>query len=160
MFPAFSSRATLKPATFNGDTPASPVLPPFAKAEGRRWESLLAEPPFVAPPKERPDNYWMMNKKRLVSLPFTLFSMGWSIAVYGLFVIACDAGSIRVGIFRTLGQNALAAYALHHLVEIQIHTLVPKDATLPACLVGLAVFFSISYLFVRFLEKQGVYIRL
>lgn len=115
---------------------------------------------FVAPPKERPNNYWMMNKKRLVSLPFTLFSMGWAIAAYALFVIARDVGSVRVGLFRTLGQNALAAYALHHLVETQIHTVVPKDAPLGACLAGLAVFFAISYLFVRFLEKQGVYIRL
>jgi predicted acyltransferase len=142
------------------NTPESPVIPPFAKARGQSWDKLLANPPFVAPPKERPNSYWMMNKKRLVSLPFVLFSMGWSVTLYGLFVIVCDVGSLRVGVFRTLGQNALAAYALHELVLKQIHTLVPKDSPLWAVMIGLAVFFAISYSFVRFLEKQEIYIRL
>ncbi|MFO0952267.1 MAG: heparan-alpha-glucosaminide N-acetyltransferase domain-containing protein [Isosphaeraceae bacterium] len=141
--------------------PESPVLPPLAKISGRPLDTMLAEPPFVQPPppKERPINYWMMNKK-IVSLPFVLSSGGFAMIVYGLFVLACDAGSLRVGLFRTFGQNALAAYLLHHLVEEQTLTLVPKDSPLWWCLVGLAFFYVVTYTFVRYLEKQGIYVKL
>lgn len=147
--------------TNNRNTAASPVRPPLEKLSGRDWSTLLVEPPFVQPPSpsERPHNYWMMHK-RIVSLPFVVFSAGWALALLGLFVAVCDSTGWGIGLFRTFGQNALAAYVLHHMVEVSIHTLLPKDAPLEACMVGLAVFFGITYLFVRFLEKQGVYIRL
>src|SRR6185437_15248883 len=109
------------------------------------------------PPERRPHNYWMMNK-RIVSLPFVLFSTGFAAGLYGLFVLACDGAGGRVGVFRTFGQNALAAYVLHHMVEEQIHTVVPPDSPLWWCLSGLLIFLAITYSFVRYLEKQGVHI--
>jgi predicted acyltransferase len=139
----------------------SPVVPPLAKLSGRAWADVAAEPPFVQPPppSRRPHNYWMMNK-RVVSLPFVAFSTGFAAALYGLFVLACDPSGRGLGVFRTFGQNALAAYVLHHMVETQVRTLVPKDSPLWWCLAGLAVFFAITYLFVRYLEKQGIHVRL
>jgi hypothetical protein len=140
---------------------ASPVWPPLERLSGRPVASLLAEPPFVQPPppEHRPHNYWMMNKKQ-VSLPFVLTATGFAAALYGVFVLACDVRVKRLGLFRTFGQNALAAYVLHHMVEEQTLTIVPKDAPLWWCLVGLTFFFGVTYLFVRYLEKQNIFVRL
>jgi predicted acyltransferase len=147
--------------TGKGDVAESPVWPPLDRLSGKPVSSLLPEPPFVQPPPTsvRPNNYWMMNKK-IVSLPFVLVAVGFSALLYGLFVRACDISGMSVGVFRTFGTNALAAYVLHHMVEEQVHSLVPKDSPLWYCMVGLAAFAAITYVFVRFLEKQGVFIRL
>jgi hypothetical protein len=150
------------PVSTRGDQFAdNPVLPPWANAEGRPFESLLAEPPFVAPPSSdaRKLNYWMMDK-RVVTQSFILFATGFAIAVYALFVLVCDMGGLAVGVFRTFGQNALAAYIIHYPVKQMVLAVTPDDAPLWWASCGLAAFFLITYLFVRFLEKNRLYLKL
>jgi predicted acyltransferase len=144
-----------------GRVAESPVWPPWQRMKGKSLAALLAEPPFVAPPppSERQENYWMMGK-RVVSASFILFASGFAFALYALFVVACDVGGLSVGLFRTFGQNPLAAYIIHHLADSAIRPLVPDNAPLWYCLVGFAVFFGTTYLFVRQLEKQGIYVRM
>ncbi|MGE4004200.1 MAG: heparan-alpha-glucosaminide N-acetyltransferase domain-containing protein [Planctomycetaceae bacterium] len=139
----------------------SPVLPPLGRAQGRDIKSLLAEPPFMPPPDQsvRRINYWMMTKQ-LPSPSFILFASGFAFALFSLFVIACDIGPVRIGLFRTFGQNPLATYLLHYVVALTLHTVSPNDAPLSYCLASVAVFFLIVYGLIRGLEKQGIYIRL
>jgi predicted acyltransferase len=151
------------PVPLIGDVALSSVIPPFENAKGRSVDSLLATPPFMQPPPItiRPHSYWSMNKK-VVSLPFTLFSSGFALAVYAVFVMLCDVAPVQIGVFRTFGQNPLAAYIIHHLVERAVRTIVPGDIATPLWygLLGLAVFFGITYLLVRYLEKHRIYLRL
>jgi len=139
----------------------SPVVPSLKSIAERPISSLLAEAPFVPPssPKERIPNYWQMDK-RIVSASFVFFSSGFAMALYGLFVLCCDAWKWNVGTFRTFGQNPLAAYLIHHLVTHTTLSVVPKDSSLPWVLTGLICSFGITYLFVRFLEKRSLYLRL
>jgi len=153
-------------ATLEGEKPdpnyaAEPVWPPFENAKGRPISDLMGTPPFmqIPGPEERKINYWMMDK-RMPSQAFMLFATGFGMALYALFIILCDAGGLAIPLFRTLGTNALAAYAIHHAVEALVHQFVPKDAPWAAVASALAVFFFITWSMVRFLEKNKLYIRL
>ena len=119
----------------------------------------LAELPFFAPPAERPFNYWLMSK-RIVSIPFILFASGFAMATLAAFCLLTDHSGVTIGLFRTFGINALAAYFLHHAIEIAIQGIVPKDAPLWWCCIGLVLFYVMTYAFIRYLEKQRLFIRL
>jgi len=153
------------------DLAESPVLPPWERLQGRSPRDLFAEPPFVAPPADdpridpppciehRPRNYWMLGK-RMPNLSFVTFATGFEFAIFGLFVAACDIGGLRLGLFRTLGTNPLAAYFIHGMAGLALALLVPHNVPLASCLAGFAIASSITYFLVRLLEKRGIYWRL
>ncbi|MBM4074024.1 MAG: DUF1624 domain-containing protein [Planctomycetes bacterium] len=151
--------ATPDPAIAN--FAASPFLPDWSQLNRRPWISLLAEPPFVAPPgsDHRLGNYWMMCKQ-IPTLSFILFASGFAAALFALFIWLCDILGFQLPVFRTFGTNPLAAYMVHGAVGMQLEPLVPRDSPLWYVLVGFAVFFGSTWLCVRFLERQQIYIRI
>ena len=88
------------------------------------------------------------------------FAAGLSAALYALFILACDVGSVHLGVLRTLGTNALAAYIIHGLVDRALKPFAPNDAPYWYALAALGLFLAICYLFVRHLEKNQLYLRL
>lgn len=141
--------------------PSSKVWPPLNRIQGRSILSLLAEPPLVSPPPptEREPNYWAMDK-RIVSQTFVFFSAGWALALYGLFILACDTLGHQLSMFKTFGENPLAAYLIHHMVEKSLMAFFPKDSSFTWAVVGMLLSIWIAYRFVRFLEDRKLYLRL
>jgi hypothetical protein len=138
---------------------ADPVIP-----AAERWQthSLRGiEPPFVAPPgpSVREENYWMMSQ-RAATLSYHVFGAGFALAVYWLFHVACDLRHIQFGMFRTLGANALIGYALHGFIGAAVGAFMPKDAPAWYVTAGFIVYFSITYLFLRKLESDKIFVRL
>lgn len=135
----------------------SPVLPDFSKASGRPIADLLAEPPLVPPPgpEHRKISYWMMYKK-MVSVPFVVFNIGVSMAMLGLFMVACDVLKFRSTILERFGQNALAAYCVHHYVEGVQLLFVPKDSPAWWCWINLVLFMVIVDRVLAWMQRNKI----
>jgi len=148
----------------------------------RDWSKALAEPPLVPPPRSQEEitdpkkkeegektedrsyelrkwNYWMMSQ-RAGSISYLTFAAGLSLAIYGLFYVLADIIGLKIGVFRTLGVNALVGYILHDLTGEAVNRFLPKDSPPIAMWTGFAVFFFVTWLFLRSLEKQKIYIKL
>lgn len=155
----------------------APVVPPqetwqhwINGVRAGHWKDVLAEPPFVQPPHDDPRvdlppydiqrnwNYWMMTQ-RGGSLSYLTFGAGFSLLVYVFFYILADMLNVRIGLFRTFGTNALAAYVLAGMIGGAVKTFVPGDAPHWYVLCSFVVHFSLVWLFVRTLEKNGIFLR-
>ncbi|MDY3553843.1 heparan-alpha-glucosaminide N-acetyltransferase domain-containing protein [Gemmata sp. JC717] len=119
-----------------------------------------AAPPLVYVDVKPPTNDLFTMSQRSGSLTYTLFGAGVSLVVLALFVLACDVGGLRWGVFDTFGSNALAVYIAHGLVFDAAKPFVPRDAPLwyVAAACGLAL--GLCYLFVRHLEKHRLFLKL
>lgn len=119
--------------------------------------SWFVEPPFVPPTK--PVNLWTMSQ-RAGSVSYVTFGAGLSLTLYALFVWLFDGRRFQVGIWRTLGTNALAAYVIHILIGYAFAPFLPRRAALTWALVALLAFVAVTYLCVRLLEKRKIYWRM
>lgn len=145
----------------------NPVIPSAEQLSA--WDHQLAEPPFVPPPDKdhRKWNYWMMSQ-RGGTLTYLMFSAGFSLLVMGIFVWGCDVQGWRLGVFRTLGVNALAGYMLADFAEPLGEQLTGQlfgsavVKTSPALQVGtaFAIHFLLIYLVLRFMEWRKIYFRM
>ena len=119
--------------------------------------SWWVEPPFVPP--TRSINYWTMSQ-RAGSVSYLTFGAGLSLAIFALFVWICDCGSARVGVFSTFGSNALAVYLIHDLVIEAMRPYTPRDSPIWFAISTFALFLGVCYVFVRYLEKNSIFLRL
>lgn len=164
-----------------------PVIPSMARLQA--YDGRIVEPPFVPPPdaRHRKWNYWMMCQ-RCGSLSYLTFASGVALVVYSLFLWACDRMNRRLGLFRTLGTNSLAAYIFHDVAGWMIEPFFPKNSPYVArnfasltlfagerlgmttnrseyvlslifALIGFLCFASFVYISCRLLERRGWYIR-
>jgi hypothetical protein len=140
---------------------ASPVLPRFTDHSARDLGAYFADAPFVPPPAERLRlwNYWMLSR-RLATPTFMLTAIGCGLIVYAAFVWLCDAGTFRLGVLRTLGQNPLIAYVLDGWLGGLVSGSWTEGGGWPWALGGAAVRFAVTYGPVRLLEWRRIYLRL
>jgi len=117
-------------------------------------------PPLVHIEAKPPTNDLFTMSQRFGSLTYLTFGAGFSLAVYALFILASDVGRWQLGLFRTLGVNALVGYILHDVVNAAVKPFVPKDSPLWYVLTGCAVSIGICYLLLRGLERQRIYLKL
>lgn len=146
-------------ATSEGEHAEDPVWP-----NSERWTTPgigWAEPPFFAraPTEERQLNFWMMNK-RIVGPSFVLFSIGFALFLYSLFIAGSDIGSIQAGLFKTFGQNPLAAYIIHEVTMLCIKPIAPRDCPWWWLAIAFSVFFAITWGAVKYMENNKLYLRL
>ncbi len=118
-----------------------------------------APPPFVPPPSGRAVDLWTMSQ-RTGSISYLTFSAGFSMAVYAVFVMACDVGRFQGRIFRVFGVNALAAYIIHPLVASAVKPYAPNDSPLWYVGSAFALYFALCYVFNRYLEEQRIFLKL
>lgn len=122
----------------------------------RAW---LVNPPFVPPPQGWQFDIWTMSQ-RAGSISYLTFSAGFSLAVLVFFIWLSDLRGIEIGVFRTLGQNALAGYILHGMTGEAIKPLVPLNAPAILATANFLLFFGLTYVIMRYLEKRKLYLKL
>ena len=121
------------------------------------WRAWLVEPPFVAPAS--PKDLWTMSQ-HAGAISYLTFGAGFSLLVLVFFIWLSDLRGVQVGVFRTLGVNALAGYLIHSVTGDAVGPLVPRDAPLYMALLNFVLFFWLTWLFLRFLEKRKLFLRL
>jgi predicted acyltransferase len=119
-----------------------------------RW---LIEPPFMPP--SLPVDMWTMNQ-HAGSASYQIFAAGFSLLVLLFFIWFSDLRGIQFSMFRTLGVNALAGYIIHDITGSAIKPLVPEDAPAYMAVINFLIFFWLTWLFLRHLEKHKLFLRL
>jgi hypothetical protein len=100
-----------------------------------------------------------MMSQRAGTLSYLTFAAGFSLAIFVLFYVLCDLAGAQLPIFKTFGTNALAAYVLHDLVSNAVQPFFPKDSPMWYAYSGRALFCWITWLFLRSLQRQNIFLR-
>jgi predicted acyltransferase len=153
----------------NAKLAPDPVIPSIERLLA--WDGTIVELPFIPPPDSahRKWNYWMMSQ-RSGTLSYPTFAAGVSLVIYALCLWICDAKGWRMGLFRTLGTNSLAAYILHGVsgwvVPPLVHSVWPasslfdqKTTSILSAGMSFVLFTLFVYAICRFLEWRGWYLR-
>jgi hypothetical protein len=66
----------------------------------------------------------------------------------------------QLGLFRTLGVNALVGYILHGIVAGTVKAFMPSDSPGWYVTAGFVLYFVIVYVFLRALEREKIYVKI
>lgn len=102
-------------------------------------------------------NYWTMSQ-RAGTVSYTLFGTGFSMMVFAFFQIG--EHYLNWSIFRLFGQHALAAYLIHEQVSSCVKPFVPKDAPGWYVWFGFLLYFTVTLIFIKYLDRNRLYLRL
>lgn len=146
---------------------ALPFVPPPADpattSPAEMFERAMSTgPEFKAEQSEYLKTYvdaWTMSQ-RVGGPAYLVFSAGFGLAIFQLFRWLCDRLNLTIGVFRTLGINALAGYVIHPMVASKIKPFVPRDCPLGFLLIAFAWYFLITWAILRHLEKTKTIIKL
>lgn len=125
-----------------------------------RYEGIagwLVEPPFWPP--TRPVDLWTMSQKS-GAISYLWFSAGFSLLVYALFVWWSDVKGRSWQLFHIFGVNPLAGYLIHSWVADAVAPFGPKDSPLWWLAVVFGIYFGLTYVFLRSLDRQKIYLRM
>jgi len=133
----------------------------------------LVAPPFMPPyhptnPNATYQERHNINKYDIITLwtmsqqtggvSYLVFSTGFSIFVLALCYVIFGQ-TRQIGIFRSLGSNALVAYIVHGMTIDMVAAVMPKDGPLWSVMLGLCIVMGVTWLICASLEKKGWYIR-
>ena len=74
--------------------------------------------------------------QRAGSLSYLTFGAGLATGMYAMFVWVGDVHGLRIGVWRTLGANALAGYVIHEVVDQLIKPFTPRGTPLGGTLLA------------------------
>lgn len=136
-----------------------PVVPTLERMQCLTMD--WPEPPFVPPPESahRQWNYWMMSQ-RAGTLSYCVFSSGISLIVFAVCVGFSDRCGWQLGVLRTFGTNALAAYILHDIAGWIIAPWITSESSVIRTLLAFMAFFVMTYGACRVLEWKKWYLRM
>ena len=151
-FPAWYGPAEAKRAI-------DPVIPTPERLQVAKLS--LPELPFVPPPTvdARQLNYWMMSQ-RAGSWTYTMYAGGLAMIIMAFFYWFSDILGVNLGVFRTLGSNALIAYMLQSLGGMILRPIFGPETPAGWAIFSLFVHIVIIYSICRFLEWMKWYVRM
>jgi predicted acyltransferase len=115
--------------------------------------------PLIQPAGEPQLNYWIMSQ-RAGSVTYLLCGAGIAALLYAFFRVASDHYGLRLGLFALLGRHALAGYLIHGMVSDTMKPFCPKDSPLWWVSVCLSVYLAISIVFIRYLDRNRLWLKL
>jgi hypothetical protein len=121
----------------------------------------LAELPFVPPPpaSKRAWNYWMMSQ-RAGTISYQVFAAGLSLGLFVCFDWLMVLLRTEVGLFRTMGRNAIVCYVAHGYVIDFVGQYLEKNTPMVWVGLGLATVLGALYLLAKLLEWRQIFVRL
>jgi predicted acyltransferase len=103
--------------------------------------------------------YWPFAQ-RWANPPVMFLSAGMAWAAFGAFYALCDLRNIEIPTLSILGQNALTIYLIQFSLMSMHMAYLPRSSSVPVALLGFVAMYGFLYATARWLDRQGILIKL